>query len=531
MDQEEMSLRVRARLSGMLSQLLAPKLTMALEYACLAVAVALLCFLVVLHTNFVQQPRCSGELSGINITGAQLVQIKICGAGAWTEDTTRQEMNFQNKSSSTESSIISDMNGFFMILKYLLKENTAWKVIVDTPKFLQMLQAENLKAIIVQWLDKRREASEATYLYTAEKGYLLLSEGEKSRQNIITVNATLFCFGNRWQQVLINTFVGYDTILMNSLLSSHGHGHLYNSQTKELYDLTRGEGSEGSTRFGDYFVRKSGVLIMSLFIFFTTTMPVSFILRETESRTLKLTAVQLHHHDHFHLPAFQLIFVHVTESLSFVPIMIGILFFLSKLYNSELLAFLVLILVWLSEVFTLISARTSISMQFFPQFFLLYFLIFHIYFLSFPYGFSYLAFSATVAFVLHLILYFWNHFEVPILSRAQLPQQDGAQLASPMHSTSAVQNASISMLNSEMDDYEVPTSFEIPLRSDLAVPDTLEPIEVREAQEHSDSSTQQTEAAPEYSLSNPSGSLFCWLLLRGAFSSGTSGFFSMFRNL
>lgn len=29
---------------------------------------------------------------------------------------------------------------------------------------------------------------------------------------------------NRWQQLLINSFVGYDTILMNSLLSSPGHG-------------------------------------------------------------------------------------------------------------------------------------------------------------------------------------------------------------------------------------------------------------------------------------------------------------------
>lgn len=107
------------------------------------------------------------------------------------------------------------------------------------------------------------------------------------------------------------------------------------------------------------------------------------------------------------------------------------------------------------------SVRTSISMQFFPRFFLLYFLVFHIYFFSYTYGkfsrypyaailrvrekvqwvsfffiklliswrqkfcfsmtyallyslpgFSYLAFSATAAFMQHLILYFWNRFEV-----------------------------------------------------------------------------------------------------------------------
>jgi hypothetical protein len=94
-------------------------------------------------------------------------------------------------------------------------------------------------------------------------------------------------------------------------------------------------------------------------------------------------------------------------------------------------------------------------MQFFPHFFLLYFLFFHIYFFSYTYGtyisgyqildidivlhltfekliavvlflydlhlftllpgFSYLAFSAMAAFMQHLILYFWNRFEVSLL--------------------------------------------------------------------------------------------------------------------
>ena len=78
-------------------------------------------------------------------------------------------------------------------------------------------------------------------------------------------------------------------------------------------------------------------------------------------------------------------------------------------------------------------------MKFFPRFFLLYFLVFHIYFFSYAYGkdwlttvyifqrrhvlnvsycltlstgFSYLALMTTAAFMQHLILYFWNRFEV-----------------------------------------------------------------------------------------------------------------------
>ena len=62
MDTEQTFLRVHARVSGMLSQLLTPRIRLALEYGYLAVAVALFCLLVVMHTNFVQQVRKEGYL-------------------------------------------------------------------------------------------------------------------------------------------------------------------------------------------------------------------------------------------------------------------------------------------------------------------------------------------------------------------------------------------------------------------------------------------------------------------------------------
>ena len=41
--------------------------------------------------------------------------------------------------------------------------------------------------------------------------------------------------------------------------------------------------------FAGYVISKCGVLLMSLFVFFTTTMSVSFTLRETQARMLKFT--------------------------------------------------------------------------------------------------------------------------------------------------------------------------------------------------------------------------------------------------
>lgn len=517
MDPEQTFIRVQERFS----QMLTPKVRATLEYMNLCIAITLFCILVVMHANYVQQPGCSSELSGVETTEAQLIQIKITTAGLWSQndselnvedvsggETVRESLEVANdedeltflaakfwlnwfgsgarrgklapklwKSDTeilehqTENTGVDQCSkaavddtviklekeelhiSFLISVKETFKAaivhfgrrwnrrilficrhtkqilTSLWKLSnvaginlsLDVSKWTHILHLDRLQSATVQWLVRRSKSFEPTYLYTREKGYFLLPEGAKSRHNIQTVNISIpaqhSCFGNRWQQLLINRFVGYDTILMNSLLTFPGQGYLYNYQTKEFYNLSYAfEPPEGPARFGDYFVTKCGVLMMSLFVFFTTTMSVSFTLRETQTRMLKFT-VQLQHHARHQLPTFQLIFVHVIESLVFVPIMIGILFFLFEFYDDQLLAFMVLILVWLSELFTLISVRTPISMKFFPRFFLLYFLVFHIYFFSYAYGFSYLALSTTAAFMQHLILYFWNRFEVPALQR------------------------------------------------------------------------------------------------------------------
>ncbi|XP_051179176.1 membralin-like protein At1g60995 isoform X2 [Lolium perenne] len=615
MDPEQTFLRVHARLSGMLSQLLTPRIRLALEYLYLAGAVALFCLLVVMHTNFVQQPGCSSEFSGTEFGEAQLVQIKIISGGLWASKGASYIMDLQNLGRSAEK--ILEVNGdkfnilaskfwstwvgpgarkrvpvpelkttgegsahhplsakesFKAAVTYLFRkwysrvilfwrnikqvsDNTLqlmvrsnWNDFLHIIKDLQLPSIDNLLSTTVQWFEKRSKTFEPTYLYGVEKGYFLLSEGSKIRHGVRTINITISarnpCFGNRWQQLLINSIVGYDTILTNSLVNSPGHGYLYNFQTKELYDLSYGhEPPTGPTRFGDYFVTKCGVLLMSLFVFFTTTMSVSFTLRETQSRMLRFT-VQLQHHARHQLPTFQLIFVHVIESLVFVPIMIGILFFLFEFYDDQLLAFLVLTLVWLCELFTMISVRTSISMQFFPRFFLLYFLVFHIYFFSYTYGFSYLAFSATAAFMQHLILYFWNRFEVPALqrfirSRAHMHQQ-GVQITSSTIYTSTLHIARVNVRDpGAINDGPVAAR-----ETDTLMPQDEPTRNQQEGQlnenaeaaasnplQYQDQNPQQAGNAPAGSASlNPLASLLLWLL-GGSASDGIVSFFSMFRDV
>ena len=46
---------------------------------------------------------------------------------------------------------------------------------------------------------------------------------------------------------------------------------------------------------------------------------------------------------------------------------VGILFFLFEFFSDQLLAFMVLSVVWLCEVYSVVSVRTSVCIRFFPQ--------------------------------------------------------------------------------------------------------------------------------------------------------------------
>lgn len=82
MDPEQTFIRVQERFS----QVVSPRVRAALEYIYLFTAITLFCILVVMHANYVQQPGCSSELSGVETSEAQLIYIKITGVGLLTRN-------------------------------------------------------------------------------------------------------------------------------------------------------------------------------------------------------------------------------------------------------------------------------------------------------------------------------------------------------------------------------------------------------------------------------------------------------------
>ena len=296
-------------------------------------------------------------------------------------------------------------------------------------------------------------SAQSVYLFSLEKGHLLLSPDFRDRHNIsrleITIPRNSRCFGGTAISWLVHEVVGYDIVIMNWLRSAVGErGYLYNVRTKELFninysmayrplwsllaswvaasssssssspssgaDMVFGGDSWGSAYLSELLTFKAGVMFTTLFLFFTATTLVSFVLRETQERMLKFTFLLQHHIAH-RIPFTRLVVTHVVESLVFVPIVVGILFFLFEFFSDQLLAFLVLSVVWVAEVYSVICLRTTLSINFFPRLFFFYFVLFHIYFFSYPFGFAYLALLAYVLLLAHAMIRFWNKYEVPAL--------------------------------------------------------------------------------------------------------------------
>lgn len=249
------------------------------------------------------------------------------------------------------------------------------------------------------------------------------------------------CFGEPFLQFLIwKCFIGPDTILLNWIQSFHyesnvatattsiteKEGYIYNLRTKRLWELPGSEGGEDQQRSTDTLkwwhrlptlMSKLGILVKTAFLFFFCTTLVSFTLRETQERMLDFTK-ELSRRVQQSLPVSDLIATHLIQNLVFVPIMVGMMFFLIEFYGGDkFLAFSISSIVWSVESFSVISLRSTQGLLYFPKFFFLLFLLFHVYQVAFrETGFVYTALTVVWCFMFHSMVFFWHRFELPAVA-------------------------------------------------------------------------------------------------------------------
>jgi hypothetical protein len=115
-----------------------------------------------------------------------------------------------------------------------------------------------------------------------------------------------------------------------------------------------------------------------------------------------------------------MIFMHLLESLVFVPILLGVLFFMFEFFGDQFLAFSVLLTVWGCELFNAVCCRTLVSVRAYPRCYLLCFTLFHCYHLSCPFGFQFLALVATSNLITAFSIHMFLHHEVPAVVQGRI---------------------------------------------------------------------------------------------------------------
>eukprot|EP00644_Phytophthora_capsici_P018088 jgi/Phyca11/547573/estExt2_Genewise1Plus.C_PHYCAscaffold_250296 len=272
------------------------------------------------------------------------------------------------------------------------------------------------------------------FIYASQKSLLALLEYPEALQPDVMMD-TLYlpmdsqCFKLRWFNELPlwrwirDRVIGYDTIVENQLLKHVGvKGVLMREDNCAVVDMTYGVFNPASQRkvyWFKFLVLKIKTLHVILFLFLVLTALVAFVLMETQKRVL-LFATLFYNRQQLRIPVTNLISTFLSQLLVFVPVLLGILFFLFELYKDHLLAIGVMTIMWVGESFSVVIVRTRLSQRFFPLLFFCLFTFFHIYIFSFPFGFSYVALGTTSVLLLQLILFFWNYFEIPALNRGEI---------------------------------------------------------------------------------------------------------------
>ena len=90
-------------------------------------------------------------------------------------------------------------------------------------------------------------------------------------------------------------------------------------------------------QLNQFLAFRMGVVFSTTFIFFISSTLVSYVLRETQERMLRFTFL-LQYHITNNLPYLPLIFTHVVGSLVFVPIIMGIYFFMFEFFSDQLVS-------------------------------------------------------------------------------------------------------------------------------------------------------------------------------------------------
>ncbi|XP_011308821.1 membralin isoform X2 [Fopius arisanus] len=250
--------------------------------------------------------------------------------------------------------------------------------------------------------------------YSLEYGFLRLSPAIRQKLNIPVKIVTLDplndkCFGDAFSRLILDELLGYDDLLMASIKTLAEHednkGFLRNVVTGEHY------------RFVSMWMARTSY-VAAFFIMLVFTVSISMLLRYSHHQIFV-----------FIVDLFQMLEFNVTASfpaaslLVVILALVGMETIMSEFFNDTTTAFYIILIVWIADQYDVICCHTPITKRHWLRFFYLYHFSFYAYHYRFNGQYSSLALVTSWLFIQHSMLYFFHHYELPvILQQAQLQQ-------------------------------------------------------------------------------------------------------------
>lgn len=270
-------------------------------------------------------------------------------------------------------------------------------------------------------------SAQRVYLYSKHRSMLMMRTEQMikhhvSIENVNIVQGSEACFGrNTLLKNVLQRFIGYHAVVRAWVLDTfHRDGYLYNIMEKDLVHLSNYHvGDSKNINQSPYPILTLNNFLLSVFLYYVVASVISLTLRLTQENMLKF-AYLLTHYVRLRLPYFNLVTTHILGSFVFVPVMIGLQYFMAEFYRAHLLSFLIITLIWMEEIFVALCVRTWTSKVLFPKATLFYFWAFNVYCENYGYGFTMVALLATLLFFIHIMFVFYYESEIPALENGSV---------------------------------------------------------------------------------------------------------------
>ncbi|CAG9799451.1 unnamed protein product [Chironomus riparius] len=251
--------------------------------------------------------------------------------------------------------------------------------------------------------------------YSLEYGFLRLSAATRQRLGIPIKIVRLDpetdkCFGDSFSRFILQEFLGYDDLLMASVKvlaeEQDNKGYLRNVITGEHY------------RFVSMWWMQRGSYLASFFIMIIFTISISMLLRYSHHQIFV-----------FIVDLLQMLEFNVAVRFPIAPLLtvilalVGMEAIMSEFFNDTTTAFYIILTVWFADQYDAICCHTTLTKRHWLRFFYLYHFSFYAYHYRFNGQYGSLALFTSWLFIQHSMVYFFHHYELPVIvQQAQLQQ-------------------------------------------------------------------------------------------------------------